>query len=153
MIGCAATLGLLAWHCADDPAGVSAEDLVALLKDGRTQGYVYNALDTSGTERVRGVLFVTMEDSTRLSGFWNLEATGNGQGSIGPQVGSGTLEGFLEGAEIQINLNPDYADNNIFLLRQALGFRHGIIGLLIVEKHHNRFSREKSKSFQYKILA
>ena len=115
-VGCAATLGLLAWHCADDPAGVSAEDLVALLKDGRTQGYAYSALDTSGTELVRGVLFVTMEDSTRLSGFWDLTATGNGQGSIGPQIGSGTLEGFREGAEIQINLNPDYADNNVFLL-------------------------------------
>jgi len=124
MIGCAATLGLLAWHCADDPAGVSAENLVALLKEGRTEGYAYRALDSSGTELVRGVLFVTMEDSTRLSGFWNLEATGNGQGRIGPQVGSGTLEGFLEGAEIQINLNPDYADNNVFLLgtMSASGF-------------------------------
>ena len=70
---------------------------------------------SSGTEVVRGVIFVGIDDSGRVSGFWDLRQVDPGATMIGPQIGRGTLEGFSEDTSVWMNLNPEYADNNVFL--------------------------------------
>jgi hypothetical protein len=117
-------LSLGAWHCGEDPTGLSTQDVVALLKRGPAQSYAYSAFDASGAEVVRGVMLIVISDSSRVNGLWDLEETGGGAGMIGPQVGSGELEGTLEGTKIGVNLNPQYADNNVVLLGtlSATGF-------------------------------
>ena len=66
-------------------------------------------------EVVRGTLVIQLDASNHVSGFWVLEQTDPEARMIGPQVGEGTLVGGMDGPEIWMNLNPEMADNNVFL--------------------------------------
>lgn len=75
----------------------------------------YTGYDQAGTAIVEGWLRLEMQDAVTVSGRWQLQAIGNPQ-NIGPQVGSGNLGGDLRnGQELTLNLNPQMADNNVFL--------------------------------------
>jgi hypothetical protein len=89
------------------------------LSDGGV--YAYTASDSLGVMLVTGTLEVKFgEDAdasgdVAISGTWQLQQSGNGA-QVGPQTGSGNLEGSVDGqGSLWINLNPDWADNNVFL--------------------------------------
>ena len=65
------------------------------------------------------------EGSYEIKGHWRLDRVGN-QGTIGPQVGTGDLFGSIDKGEIDINLNPNMNDDNVYLRGKIEGKRfHG----------------------------
>ena len=54
------------------------------------------------------------DDYRRVTGIWTL-AQVVGTKNIGPQVGSGRLDGLAKGSNLHLNLNPDEVDNNVHL--------------------------------------
>ena len=55
-----------------------------------------------------------------ISGNWAFAYVGPGdpetaEHRLGPQIGQGRLEGWKHGNTLSINLNPGWADNNVFL--------------------------------------
>ena len=77
--------------------------------------FAYTGFDSTGVEIVRGWIMFDFDDSTSISGDWELDKIGNPQ-NIGPQVGSGNLVGSMVNDELHLNLNPQYKDNNVFLI-------------------------------------
>jgi len=108
-------LTLPLWHCGENPAAVSDPTSVDALMRVSEQAYRYSAFDSLGKEVVRGMLFIAIDDLHRVSGRWRLCQTDPEARMIGPQVGSGTLEGMIRGKQIWVNLNPGNADNNVML--------------------------------------
>lgn len=76
--------------------------------------YTYTAYDSTGTKIVTGWMKIEFDDSVNVSGEWKFDKIGNPE-NIGPQVGSGKLVGMYDEPQISINLNPNWADNNVFL--------------------------------------
>ena len=85
--------------------------------------YVYKAFDSTGILIVEGWLKFKVDDSIQpdddmnylpIEGVWHLNKIGN-PGHIGDQVGDGILKGTIEDDKIWINLNPGWADNNVYL--------------------------------------
>jgi hypothetical protein len=75
----------------------------------------YHAFDATGTEVSKGTLTLISSGASRLAGTWQIDPIGDA-GEIGPQTGSGTLEGKIEeNGFVLVNLNPNNADNNVFL--------------------------------------
>lgn len=79
-----------------------------------TTGYSYKAYNSKGDLVVEGTLKLTITKDGDVSGTWTLAKKGQSD-SVGPQVGTGMLDGKKDGATININLNPGWADNNVFL--------------------------------------
>jgi len=77
--------------------------------------YFYTAYDYTGIIVAKGQIELDFQDSTKISGEWDIHRVGNAD-NIGPQIGSGRLEGFFEQNELVIELNPQYADNNLQLI-------------------------------------
>ena len=77
--------------------------------------YAYTGYDSTGTKIVKGWIKIDFDDSTTISGEWELDKIGDPE-NIGPQVGSGTLMGNLQNNQLFLNLNPDYVDNNVFII-------------------------------------
>ncbi len=76
--------------------------------------YSYSAYNTSGKLVVKGTLKLQYQDSSNISGEWDLSAV-SGNGEIGPQTGKGHLNGGISEGFLAINLNPNYVDNNVIL--------------------------------------
>jgi hypothetical protein len=84
--------------------------------------YQYTGYDKNGKKAVEGQLSITSVESRRigseeqplLKGHWQFSKVGN-QETIGPQVGSGELQGSIVNREININLNPRIHDSNVIL--------------------------------------
>ena len=82
--------------------------------------FSYVALDRGGAEVVSGSMEIafTGPDSSGvvvIAGTWSTQRVG-GDESTGPQVGSGRLSGTITKAgEVRIDLNPGWADNNVYL--------------------------------------
>ena len=85
--------------------------------------YLYTASDTSGTVIVEGWFTMEYQNSTEINGEWHFQKIGNPQ-NIGPQVGDGDLLGTKDSSRVQINLNPQYKDNNVFLLGEIEGHQY-----------------------------
>ena len=94
--------------------GCKKESSVQLSPSGTFQ---YLAFDTVGTLIVSGWMAISIQDSTHISGEWHFKKEGNPQ-NIGPQTGNGSLVGGFANGQLQINLNPNYVDNNVFLAGQ-----------------------------------
>lgn len=77
--------------------------------------YAYSGYDSTGVKIVQGWIKISFDDSTTISGDWELDKIGDPQ-NIGPQVGTGTLMGNLQNNQLFLNLNPNYIDNNVFLI-------------------------------------
>lgn len=77
--------------------------------------YSYTARDTLGTVIVEGWFTMESQGSKEFNGEWHFKKIGNPQ-NIGPQIGDGDLIGFEDSTGVQINLNPQMADNNVILL-------------------------------------
>ena len=89
-------------------------DTALNLAQGNPGSFSYTAYDSSGTPLVQGQLLFDIKDST-IDGSWQLSKIGNAK-NTGPQVGSGTLKGTIQNKTLFINLNPGWADNNVFLV-------------------------------------
>lgn len=76
--------------------------------------YTYTGCDSTGVVIVKGWLVLELEDSTQVTGEWEINKVGDPKG-IGPQIGKGTLVGGFNEDQLWINLNPDYMDDNVFL--------------------------------------
>jgi hypothetical protein len=79
--------------------------------------YEYRATDSSGTALLIGQLDLTFHDDSTMTGSWMIgwapDADQNTQ--VGPQVGEGTLMGLLAADGVVLDLNPNVADDNVFL--------------------------------------
>lgn len=75
--------------------------------------YGYTALDSAGTRVAEGRLYVTRIDSLVL-GHWKITKI-KSSANIGPQTGSGDLEGIWSGDSLRIELRPEWRDNNVML--------------------------------------
>jgi hypothetical protein len=76
--------------------------------------YQYIGYDKNRVKIVEGKLSITSVESGKIKGEWQLRKIGNPE-NIGPQIGSGKLEGEIDQDKIRINLNPNMADNNVNL--------------------------------------
>jgi hypothetical protein len=86
---------------------------------GPTGSYTYTSYDSSGVAVVTGWFKMSYSDSTRVTGEWRFEQIAESHPS-GPQVGDGELVGFIDHDDVMINLNPEMADNNVFLHGQIV---------------------------------
>jgi hypothetical protein len=76
--------------------------------------YIYRGYNSKDILVVTGSMTLALIDSISISGTWMLECIVPGE-KVGPQTGSGTLRGSLQGGRIMVDLNPGWADNNVFL--------------------------------------
>lgn len=76
--------------------------------------YEYTGLDSSGKKVVAGTLNLTEIKDKSIKGTWELKQVADGS-KLGPQTGSGDFSGESGPDGININLNPNTADNNVFL--------------------------------------
>jgi hypothetical protein len=76
--------------------------------------FTYQSFDSLGSPIVEGWLTIEMVDTTRLKGDWYLNNLQQ-RDDIGLQYGEGELTGYLENSKIFLNLNPQYADHNVYL--------------------------------------
>jgi hypothetical protein len=74
----------------------------------------YTGYARNGSVIVRGHLTILLQDSGSVGGRWQLRALAD-TSRIGPQHGQGRLLGHLRSGVLNINLNPNYVDNNILL--------------------------------------
>lgn len=96
--------------------------------------YQYTGYDDKGEKMVEGRLSITSvenvrigsEDTIQLKGNWELKEIGKHE-HIGEQVGSGNLVGtLLKEGELDLNLNPNISDANVYLRGTIEGRRfHG----------------------------
>jgi hypothetical protein len=76
--------------------------------------YSYKGYNSKGVLVVIGSMTLAVTDSRTVSGTWKLDCIALGE-NVGPQTGNGTLAGSVQDARVMVNLNPGWADNNVFL--------------------------------------
>jgi len=95
--------------------------------------YDYRSYDANGDKVVEGRVSITSsekrrigsEEQTQLKGNWELKKVGK-QERIGLQEGKGELVGSIDKDEIELNLNPNISDANVYLRGKIEGKRfHG----------------------------
>ena len=79
---------------------------------------VYRASSSSGLPILEGRITFTVVGDSLVSGEWVIGWAPGADTTrpVGPQVGSGRLAGSRVDDGFAINLNPGWADNNVFLL-------------------------------------
>ena len=78
--------------------------------------YDYTGSDTNGNVVVKGNITLSVDETNRVNGFWNLKVIGvYTPKAMGRQDGTGKVVGRVNGDSIFLNLNPDMVDNNIYL--------------------------------------
>lgn len=85
-------------------------------QDGEEQTWDYTAFSTAGTPVVAGTFHV-VADGRDFTGEWQTRLLQPGA-DVGPQVGTGDLRGSwdIEGQSILLDMNPGWADNNVYLV-------------------------------------
>lgn len=80
--------------------------------------FQYRAYDESGRALLVGTVTLAVATDSTLTGSWDIRwAPGADTTTIvGPQVGTGTLAGRSGAEHGTIDLNPGWADNNVYLL-------------------------------------
>ncbi len=104
------------WGCLTNNTDFVSPEWLAggSLSDGVGIEYIYSGYDAEGTQILRGMLRLVTDDSNNVTGTWTLQLTvTDSLGRYGPQVGSGNLIGRIDGDKIGLELNPEYADNNV----------------------------------------
>ena len=83
--------------------------------------YTYNAYDSLNAKVSMGWFTLVVDSDSTFSGEWHLSNVGVARSDIGPQIGEGTLRGGQSGDHISINMNPEWVDNNVFLIGTKTG--------------------------------
>ena len=85
-------------------------------QDGEEQTWRYTAYSTSGSAVVSGTFQVRAEGRDFTGSWATVLLEPNAE--VGPQVGTGELRGSwdIEGQSIHFDMNPGWADNNVFLV-------------------------------------
>jgi len=85
-------------------------------QDGEEQTWEYTAYDFSNQAVVTGT-FLVRAQGRNFTGSWETRLLKNGA-EVGPQVGTGDLWGEwdTEGQSVMFNMNPGWADNNVYLV-------------------------------------
>ncbi len=106
-LGIALSLSTVFVGC-DAPDPFSAED------PSGTYGYL---AQKGGADVVAGTVRLFMEVDSSINGTWDLQRVpGSDSGlAVGPQLGTGTLQGRRTASGLWLDLNPGWADNNVFL--------------------------------------
>lgn len=89
----------------------------------------YSAASAQDVPLLTGSLRLVIHDDSTVTGTWTIDwvAGADTTARVGPQVGTGTFSGQqLADGTVQLNLNPLYADNNVFL--SATVTRDGLSG-------------------------
>ena len=89
----------------------------------------YQAVSVQGTPLLSGSLRLQLHADSTVTGTWSIDwiAGADTTARVGPQVGTGTFGGqLLADGSVGLNLNPSYADNNVFL--SATVSRDGLSG-------------------------
>jgi hypothetical protein len=77
--------------------------------------YLYKGFDTNGVLAIEGVLNLGI-NTNQVKGTWELKQVAKSEDKkLGPQIGSGKLTGEIKQGKIDLNLNPEWADNNVML--------------------------------------
>jgi len=76
--------------------------------------FAFSSYDSTGAPLSSGWFSMKFSDSVTISGEWHFNPHDNPQ-DVGPQIGQGTLTGLVQGDQVFINLNPEFADNNVAL--------------------------------------
>lgn len=82
----------------------------------------YRAASAQGVPLLAGNLRLAVHDDSTVTGTWAIDwiAGADTSARVGPQVGTGTFGGqLLADGSVELNLNPSYADNNVFLSATA----------------------------------
>ncbi len=103
---CFLSLLLWSWGCTDQGNPPSAPV--------HYDTYAYRATTDSGRVLVQGWFTLIADESTSVHGEWNFTAVAETTG-FGRQFGTSTLTGAKRGSQLDLNLNPAYADNNVML--------------------------------------
>jgi hypothetical protein len=110
-----ALVAALGFACvgADRPLAPRLEDV-----DG---GFEYRAYDGDGELLLVGTVTLETDADSSIAGTWEIRWAPGADTTtvVGPQVGSGTLAGWLRAEYAAIDLNPGWADNNVFLVARA----------------------------------
>jgi hypothetical protein len=86
----------------------------AIISSYPTGSFTYQSYDTLGNQIVQGIMEIDFVDSVKIKGSWYLENISN-RNDIGLQYGEGELIGTIENSTLYLNLNPQYADHNVYL--------------------------------------
>ncbi len=108
-VGCTASTG--AGSCGTPALGA---DVVSPPEAG---AYDYLACDSGGQALVTGIVILSVTDTT-VAGHWDLRRIpwGDPEIPVGPQVGTGQLEGRVRSDTLVLELNPDAVDYNLGLV-------------------------------------
>jgi hypothetical protein len=78
--------------------------------------YSYRGFDTNGALVIKGNLNLQISANSNVSGDWNFQAADSSvSDKIRRTAGSGKLVGTLTEKKLDLNLNPEMADNNVML--------------------------------------
>src|SRR4051794_39271239 len=77
--------------------------------------YLYKGFDKNGVLVIEGVLNLEI-NTNQVKGTWELKQVAKNEvKKLGQQIGSGKLTGEIEKNTINLNLNPNWQDNNVLL--------------------------------------
>jgi len=81
----------------------------------------YEATTTVGLPLLEGELRLRYPTDSTVAGTWSIRRLPGADPSleVGPQVGTGTLIGIRDGHTLNLDLNPNWADNNVMLTGEA----------------------------------
>lgn len=104
--------------------------------DDLTGLFEYRASDERGRALLVGTVTLAVGTDSTLTGTWDIRWVSGADTTaiVGPQVGTGTLAGRSGAEHGTIDLNPGWADNNVYLL---IGQTNE--GLLAGEWQHSTF--------------
>ena len=77
----------------------------------------YTAFDSTGRLIIQGWLMVDTHDSSNISGNWHISKVDDPD-NLYPHMSDGELDGSFLDSLLQLNLNPDWSDNNVYLTGQ-----------------------------------
>lgn len=77
--------------------------------------FQYRAYDTNGTLIIQGWMTLNTSDSAHVRGEWHFNKVGN-PSNIGPHFGDDSLSGGFYQSRLSLNLNRQFADNNVILI-------------------------------------
>lgn len=88
--------------------------------------YAYEAYTMAGAPLLSGTMLLDVHRDASVTGTWSIGWVPGADTSVavGPQVGAGMLRGSIENGMLLLDLNPGWADNNVFLSGTA---RNGAI--------------------------